>query len=300
LDVGLLGTTPRPPAPPPAPPPGQPATTPPPPPARPALETVDTGHVGLAHLTRRGDRTRAWYRGPLVPRPTERSAATADGHAKLAHVSDQLRVMTPDAREDLSRAGAFEIGRLLALSQPSMVASLLRWRTEQFGAQRAAEIAAAVLPNQFVNPLKRTADLGRLVTMQLLDALGDRPLEIVGPVRPVIDPGRPLNLTEPGKELETLARGLGVDLRAMMESGDVEQSAVLVSLADAKVTVADRPESSSRDVAERLGDALTSRVGSLVNDVIVTQPGDVGRIARIVGGDALDGLLSGLVQEDNS
>ncbi len=293
LDVGLLGTTPRPPAPPPAAPPGQPATTPPPPPARPALETVDTGHVGLAHLTRRGDRTRAWYRGPLVPRPTERSAAAAEGHARLAHVSDQLRVITPDGREDLSRAGAFEIGRLLALSQPSVVAALLRWRTEQFGAQRAAEIAAAALPNRFLDPVRRGADLGRLVTMQLLDALGDHPLEVVGPVRPVIDPGRPLRVSERGEELETVARGLGVDLRTVIDAEAVVRSAALVALADAEVPVAEPTDASTRQVAARLSGALTARVSALTRDVMETR-------GTRSATDPLGGLLARLEREENS
>ena len=58
-------------------PPGAP---PPPPPPRPPAELAETGHVGLPHLTRRGDRVRAWFRGPLAAasdRP--RDAPGADG-----------------------------------------------------------------------------------------------------------------------------------------------------------------------------------------------------------------------------
>jgi hypothetical protein len=208
--------------------------------------------------------------------------------------------MTPDGREDLSSAAAFEIGRLLALSQPSMVAALLRWRTEQFGAQRAAQIAAAALPNRFVDPVKRNADLGILVTRQLLDALGEKPLEVIGPVRPVVDPGRPLRVSEPGRELETLAEGLGVNLRMLMSSEAVAESAALVSLAESEVKVADQAEVSSRDIAARLAEALTAEVSALVNDVVAPQVMDTHRIAPIARrADALDGLLAGLQQEEN-
>lgn len=61
LDVGLLGTVPK-----------EAADVPP---APEGLEVVQTGHIGLDHRTRRGDPVRAWYRGQLVPFPTERDPA---------------------------------------------------------------------------------------------------------------------------------------------------------------------------------------------------------------------------------
>jgi len=123
LDYGLLGTRDgeriNPPADPPEPPPH---------PQRP--EVMETGHIHLDHRTRRGDRTQAWYRGPLVPHPTLRDAPPDPDHPglPLAHASDQLRRVVPEGGEDLSYAAAFEIGRLLALSQLSIVSALLRFR----------------------------------------------------------------------------------------------------------------------------------------------------------------------------
>ncbi|HBX40948.1 MAG TPA: hypothetical protein DEG64_11415, partial [Marinobacter adhaerens] len=60
------------------------------------LEVAESGHVGLGHQTREGDKVRSWYRGPLVPHPTRNSSAD---RLKLAHSSDQLRVVIPDGRE---------------------------------------------------------------------------------------------------------------------------------------------------------------------------------------------------------
>ena len=54
--------------------------------------------------------------------------------------------MIPDGREDLALAAAFEIGRLLALSQLSVVSALLRFRAEQFGAGRVREMLSQLLP----------------------------------------------------------------------------------------------------------------------------------------------------------
>jgi hypothetical protein len=127
VDVGLLGAAPNP-KPKKAPLPGQPdPLSPPPAPVGP--EVVETGHVGLDHTTRRGDAVRAWYRAPCVPFPTPRHGGTVKDAAAteplpLAHSADQLRRTIPDGREDLALAAAFEIGRLLALSQLSVVSAL--------------------------------------------------------------------------------------------------------------------------------------------------------------------------------
>ena len=126
LESGLLGTRPA------APPPGDPLRPPRRDAGRPPLEVVETGHVGIDLRTRVGDTLRAWYRGPLLPHPAD----TAADRLSLAHASDQLRAVVPDGREDLSLATAFEIGRLLALSQPAMVAALLRWRQAHYRTAR--------------------------------------------------------------------------------------------------------------------------------------------------------------------
>ena len=117
LDSGLLGTT---------------TAKPQRDSGRPPLEVVETGHVGIDLRTRVGDTVRAWYRGPLLPHPAD----TAVDRLPLAHASDQLRAVVPDGREDLSLATAFEIGRLLALSQPAMVSALLRWRQQHYQTAR--------------------------------------------------------------------------------------------------------------------------------------------------------------------
>jgi hypothetical protein len=129
LDVGLLGTL--------------DAAQPPPVP-----EVAATGHVALAHRTRRGESARSWYRGPLGPQPTERIMPVA-GVLPLAHTGDQLRKVVPDGREDISLAAMFEIGRLLTLSKPTLVASLMQWRRELFGAARARELTDLLIGELF-------------------------------------------------------------------------------------------------------------------------------------------------------
>jgi hypothetical protein len=57
--------------------------------------------------------------------------------------------VVPDGREDISLAAMFEIGRLLTLSKPTLVASLMQWRRELFGAARARELTDLLIGELF-------------------------------------------------------------------------------------------------------------------------------------------------------
>jgi hypothetical protein len=207
LDVGLLGTLP-------VQKPAKPGKPEPAPVPDAGPEVVATGHVGLDHRARRGDAVRAWYRGPCVPFPTARDGVSSNKPLPLAHAADQLRRVIPDGREDLSLAAAFEIGRLLALSQLSVVSALLRFRGEQFGAGRVREILAQIvgfdLPNVLSTAGAGHVDLGRFVAVQVIDALAQDAERMLGPQRPIADPGREIKLDG---DLDTvIAGGLGFDL----------------------------------------------------------------------------------------
>jgi hypothetical protein len=181
---------------------------------------VQTGHIGLAHRTRRGDAVKGWYRGPCVPLPTPRNGsggANADQPLPLAHTADQLRRVVPDGREDLALAAGFEIGRLLALSQLSVVSALARFRAEQFGAGRVRETLQRALDFELPvlkgNGGAQAVDLGRYVALQTVRGLAAAPEAMLGPQRPLADPGRPLELE--GTLEEAVAAGLGLDLGAL-------------------------------------------------------------------------------------
>ena len=160
LDVGLLGTLPRPAA-------GDP-------PAEDAPEVAPTGHVVLAHRTRRGEPARAWYRGSLTPRELCRR----DPAAALYHAADQARRVGEDGREDLSEAAAFELGRLLALSDPRFVAELQSWRRSGYHVRRRGTVLDSVpglrdLGLESVE-LARSIRLGIAERVADADALGPR------------------------------------------------------------------------------------------------------------------------------
>jgi hypothetical protein len=261
LDVGLLGTIAST-DPDSAPPPPDPAAAPPAPPARPAPEVVETGHIGLDHRTRRGDGVRAWYRGPFVPFPTKRDYLPGDQPPPLAHDADQLRRVVPDGREDLSLAAAFEIGRLLGLSQLSVVSALLRFRADQFGAARIRELLTALVDVALPPFTPERIDLGRFVALDLVGQLGGNPAKQLGPRRPVADPGRPLNVK--GDLDKLIADGFGIDVNVVRRTSD--QIGIVQALATTSVPVANPDGSKVLDArgVSALRTALATTLGHVV------------------------------------
>ena len=304
LDVGLLGTLPADPTAGPKPdcaPPPKGDAPPPTDPPRLAPEVTDTGHVGLPHLTRRGDALRAWYRGPLTLHVTQREQPDANGHLTLANTSDQLRRITPDGREDLGLAAAFEIGRLLAFSQPAEVAALMRWRREQFGADRALQLSKLAIGKLTALAPALTASvqqLGQLVGKQVVLEAAKAPAKMLAPDRPLVDPGRPLTYLTQGMD-QIIASGFGFSLDAVRKDATVV--GIAGALANAAVPRAEQAVFDDK-AAATLRDRLSSAVELVTSGVVKASPVTPGtgpqpkpraaaRKQRSPGRDALDDLL---------
>jgi hypothetical protein len=203
LDVGMLGTPPKP------PPAGQ---TPPPPDPRPALRVTETGHVTLAATSRRGEPATVWYRSPCTPLAILRPAPT-DPNGVLAHTADQLRQVGPDGLENVSLAIAFEIGRMLAASQPGVVAALLNWRRAGYAPARLGAIlgSGATALHELLNASLAQARpvFSAGVVAGVLSDLGQGNAARLGPVRPLLTPPP---VTGTGDQLAAaVARGFGLD-----------------------------------------------------------------------------------------
>lgn len=259
LDVGLLGTIPEP----------EPNA---PPAARPAPEIVETGHIGLGHRARRGDAMRAWYRGPFVPFPTLRDPA-GGGTPSIAHAADQLRRVVPDGREDLSLAAAFEIGRLLGLSQLSVVSALLRFRNEQFGVGRVHSLLGALVGLTMPPLVDVRVDLSRFVAVQMVGELVKRPEDMIGPRRPVADPGRELVVR--GDLDDVIASGLGLDLATVKKTG--AQLGFVAAVAQAQVPLASKDGTVpiDKDAVAGLRAALSAELASTLKVAAPTLRGAV-------------------------
>lgn len=265
------------------------------PPARPEAELAETGHVGLPHQTRRGEAVRAWYRGPLVPHLTKRESPPPGHRLPIAHVSDQLRRLVPDGREDLAYACAFEIGRLLALSHPSVVAAFSRWRTEQFGAARAKRFTDVLMKDVLVKvgnmAVKDIVGIGPAVSRKFVELAADVPEKMLGKPRPLVDPGRPIAGLD-GDIGSIIAAGFGLQadlVQAAIKTGDFS------ILESARVPVAANPDVTPQGVGH-LSMELDSMLEQLTNDALPAGAGG-GIAPRGVGRGRVKGAKRGTPAE---
>jgi hypothetical protein len=210
LNVGMLSTLPPP------PPPTQVGEKPPPPPTREAPEIVDTGHVALYHVSREGEQDKVWYRGPLIPRPATREEPDSTGRLPLLNASDQARRVGPDGRENLSLAAAFEIGRLLALAEPRVVAALLNWRKQELELARQyalidMEPVLSVMRTGVTTRFALRAGLNEIVRLGASDAA------LLGSVVPPIDPGRPIPGITDTDLVQVLSTGFAIPIETVRD-----------------------------------------------------------------------------------
>jgi hypothetical protein len=295
IDVGMLGTMPA------APPAPKPGDKPPPPQSRPDPELLDTGHIALDHTTRGGEPTRVWYRGPLVPRPVTRTEPDEHGLLALLHTSDQARRVGPDGRENLALAVAFEIGRLLALAEPSVVAALLTWRKEGYDAARRGVLIGldhelgAVLDKNVGRGLAARAGNGLIVS------LGAQRAARLGPPRPPIAAGRSIDAIDDVEPLKTLAAGFAMPeaLLAELAKPGPHREMGGVPLASVKqVTDLDTLATVATRELAGLRAAAADTAAQLAADTLGGFDPSHGLAAAERGRDALDELLAALERED--
>jgi hypothetical protein len=104
-------------------------------------QALAIGYVALGNDLRDGELTTSLYRGPLVPAPTAR-------HTEYGpyYLSDHAVLYDPDyGLFNHAYACAWQIGRLLALSDAAFVQRLIDWRRSYAAAQAAAANRRAVV-----------------------------------------------------------------------------------------------------------------------------------------------------------
>lgn len=259
-----------------------------------APEIAPTGHIALDHTTRRGEPATAWYRGPFVPLPTERTGPDGDGRLPIAHSADEIRPVIPDGREDVGRAAAFEIGRLLALSKPGIVAAMTAWREELFGASRAARLADEVstLPGAATALTAGGRRLEELLASELVLPYAERARERIGPRMSEVATSRPPEMLD-GLEPLAVLDGLGVD------PGQVDEAVAEAGLAGwaavAPREVDDDAPLLSRDAAlvERLRTTIENDVELRAGEALRLDTGNAGAgpTGHPDAADVLDALL---------
>lgn len=156
-----------------------------PPAQRPLPLVTESGHIVTSYRSRVGEAGEAYFRGPLTPHPTVRPTPDDPDRVVIAHHSDQLRLVVPDGLQDLTYAAAFEMGRLLALSRPGVVALLSQWRRRRFAA--AASLAQGTRIQDLLSPrvreiIARRDPLVREGPAVPDDLPGPRPAEYASPL----------------------------------------------------------------------------------------------------------------------
>ncbi|GGX14239.1 hypothetical protein [Aquimarina muelleri] len=84
------------------------------------------GYVALNYDTRGGEHTAAWYRGPCIPVKLNNANLEPFFSAETGMIYDKTTGLF-----DVSYAVAWQIGRLLALSDSDFAVGLMKWRKEQ-------------------------------------------------------------------------------------------------------------------------------------------------------------------------
>ena len=161
----------------------------------------------------------------------------------------------------------------------------MRWRQEQFGAQRAALLAAlAAHPAGFLDDTlfeHRNPGLGALVGRHIVLGAAGKADAVFASSRPLVDPGRPLDFPD-GNLDHVIAVGLGLDFEALQRKA--ERLGVVGALVSTAVQVGAQPDPALGGPAfTGLQADLDRQVGALVNQS--------GRI-RAAAADALDDLLA--------
>lgn len=89
---------------------------------------LDNGYVPVTHTLRNGDQSVSFYRGPLIPVALSKKTFTAMS-------ADSLYKYDPDTGTfDVSYASAWQMGRLIALNNPSVAMKIMKKRAANYGA----------------------------------------------------------------------------------------------------------------------------------------------------------------------
>ncbi|RMD98228.1 MAG: hypothetical protein D6816_16520 [Bacteroidetes bacterium] len=89
------------------------------------------GSVPLAHGLRNGGKTASWYRGPFVPDKhlSQRFEMVIRSKLPLRNADQLLMYNQTTKMLDVSYAAAWELGRLMAVSDPHISQSIAEWKT---------------------------------------------------------------------------------------------------------------------------------------------------------------------------
>ncbi len=172
------------------------------------------GFTAINHVTRQGEKTVSWNRGPLVPL----QLAPPDQPPLYNSSDGALRYDPASGLFDVSYAAAWQLGRLLGLNNKKFSTALLNWRraTHQ---STAAALTRHLCHRQLSGLLDSDGDIldEQYLKNGLLGFLATRMLETLAPA----DASKPGVLGKLGDPSGVRERGLDDDrLRDIVEGSD--------------------------------------------------------------------------------
>ncbi|MEO3813962.1 hypothetical protein ABGB17_33615 [Sphaerisporangium sp. B11E5] len=166
-------------------------------PRRQVARRLNDGYLPLPYLTRSGEATYAWYRGPLTP-----VVPVATARAAQATSADALIGYDPAwGSFDMSLATAFETGRALAIADTAFAQHLLEFKhaARHLIDTLYHQATSNHLPRDGAGPKSARAAFGTLLDSDLLTALGTppgRPAAQWSPPAPAAPPADPSQALE--------------------------------------------------------------------------------------------------------
>lgn len=98
-----------------------------------AKEALEIGYVGLQNKMRIGENATSWYRGPLMPAPTKRESTlstTDDNYGPYLYSDHAIHYDPETGIFNHAYSAAWQIGRLLALSDAPFAQGIFNWRAD--------------------------------------------------------------------------------------------------------------------------------------------------------------------------
>jgi hypothetical protein len=200
------------------------------------------------------------------------------------HVADQARRMGPEGREDLSLASAFEVGRLLAMSDPQFLAALRRWARAEFALARDSSLVAD-LGDLLPTFDGRVAELGRhlLIGTLLPGGIGGDPRVALGNPLPRHTDAL---LAQPA-DVDVLAAGLRVakaTITQLLGPGLSDQS-IAVDVVDTGPVSVDEALGVLGGLRKALDEGVASRMEQVAHlDELMERGDDLGLLDKLVEG----------------
>ena len=100
-------------------------------------KAVYNGAVPVKHHLSSGEKTAAWYRGPVHPVRKAQSHESFPFALPVRHARDLILIDEATGLADISYAAAWELGRLLALKDPSVGIRINQWKRQVAHADHA-------------------------------------------------------------------------------------------------------------------------------------------------------------------